>query len=89
MVDAAKQAGVRRFIFSSVIDLVISTLENHRATAPVEEAIIESGMEYALLQPTLFFQNLARGWSTVVKTSLHFPLRSHHCLPLGPMPPDQ
>lgn len=68
MVDAAKQAGVRRFVFSSVIDPVISALENHTAKAPVEEAIIESGMEYALLQPTLFFQNIARGWQAVVKT---------------------
>ncbi len=67
MVDAARQAGVRRFVFSSVIDPVISALENHTAKAPVEEAIIESGMEYALLQPTLFFQNIARGWQAVVK----------------------
>ena len=67
MVDAARRAGVRRFVFSSVIDPVISALENHTAKAPVEEAIIESGMEYVLLQPTLFFQNITRGWQAVVK----------------------
>lgn len=71
MVDAAKQAGVRRFVFSSVIDPVIGALINHSAKAPVEEAIIESGMEYALLQPALFFQNFARGWPNVVKTGTY------------------
>jgi len=71
MVDAAKQAGVRRFVFSSVIDPVIGALINHSAKAPVEEAIIESGMEYALLQPTLFFQNFVRDWPDVVKTGTY------------------
>lgn len=45
MVAAAQEAGVRRFVFSSVIDPSISALVNHSAKAPVEEAIIESGME--------------------------------------------
>lgn len=71
MVEAAGQAGVRRFVFSSVIDPVISALENHRAKAPVEEAIIESGMEYALLQPAMFFQNYARGWPEVIKSGAY------------------
>ncbi len=71
MVEAAKQAGVRRFVFSSVIDPVIGALENHHAKAPVEEAIIESGMEYALLQPAMFFQNYAQGWPKVVETGTY------------------
>lgn len=71
VVEAAKQAGVRRFVFSSVIDPVIGALENHIAKAPVEEAIIESGMEFAFLQPGgLFFQNLAGSWQRVVETSV-------------------
>ena len=70
VVDAAKRAGVRRFVFSSVIDPVIGALDNHIGKAPVEEAIIESGMEYAILQPTLFFQNLAGGWPRVVETGV-------------------
>lgn len=70
MVAAALRAGVRRFVFSSVIDPSISALVNHSAKAPVEEAIIESGMEYALLQPTLFTQGIARSWTTVVETGV-------------------
>lgn len=71
MVDAAKRAGVRRFVFSSVIDPILSTLPNHAAKAPVEEAILASDMEYTFLHPTLFFQNLALGWPAVVKTGTY------------------
>ena len=70
MVAAAKQAGVRRFVFSSVIHPIISTLVNHAAKAPVEEAILDSGMEYVLLHPTLFFQSLSEGWSKTVETGV-------------------
>ena len=70
MVDVARRAGVRRFVFSSVIAPVLGALVNHSAKAPVEEAIIESGMDYVLLHPTLFFQNLAGSWPTVVKTGI-------------------
>ena len=68
VVEAAKQAGVRRFVFSSIIHPVLSALVNHRAKAPVEEALLESGMEYVFLQPTLFFQTLAESWPKVLET---------------------
>ena len=35
---------VRRFVFSSVIHPVLSALSNHAAKAPVEEAILDSGL---------------------------------------------
>ena len=70
MVTAARKAGVRRFVFSSVIHPILSVLINHAAKAPVEEALLESGMEYVFLHPALFFQNFSAGWSTVSKTAV-------------------
>ena len=55
---AAAQAGVRRFVFSSVIHPVLSPV-NHAAKAPVEESLYDYGLEYTVLQPSLFFQNYA------------------------------
>jgi uncharacterized protein YbjT (DUF2867 family) len=43
VVTSAQKAGVSRFVFSSVIHPVLS-LPNHAAKAPVEEAVINSGM---------------------------------------------
>ena len=70
-VAAAKAAGVRRFVFSSVIHPTLSALDNHRAKAPVEEAVLESNLEYTFLHPGLFFQNFARGWAGVVKDGVY------------------
>ena len=71
VVAAAKAAGVRRFVFSSLIDPILDAIPHHVAKAPVEAAIVESGMAYALLHPALFFQNLAEGWSRTVATGVH------------------
>lgn len=67
MVEAAKASGVRKFVFSSVIHPSISKLSNHAAKRPVEEALYESGMVFAVLQPTMFMQNFDGGWNAVLK----------------------
>ena len=67
-VRAAKAAGVRRVVFSSVIHPVLSELDNHAAKAPVEEALLDSGMEYVFLHPAMFFQNLAPSWEQIKQT---------------------
>lgn len=68
MVAAAAKAGVSRIVFSSVIHPVLSGLSNHANKAPVEEALLDSGLEYSFLHPTLFFQNFAQSWPKVVET---------------------
>lgn len=68
MVEAAKDAGVKKFVFSSVIHPSLSKMVNHAAKRPVEEALYESGMDFTILQPAMFMQNLGGGWDAVVKS---------------------
>ena len=70
MVASAIAAGVRRIVFSSVIHPVLSGLSNYASKAPVEEAILDSDLEYSVLHPTLFFQNYAASWSRMVETGV-------------------
>lgn len=58
MVDAAKAMGVRKVVFSSVYHPSISAMINHRSKQPVEEALFGSGMDFTILQPSMFMQNL-------------------------------
>ncbi|MEH1835675.1 MAG: NmrA family NAD(P)-binding protein [Nostoc sp.] len=67
MVEAAKASDVRKFVFFGVIHPSISKLSNHPAKCPVEEALYESGMEFTVLQPTMFMQNLDNGWSAALE----------------------
>ena len=66
MVEAAKAANVRKFVFSGVIHPSISKMTNHAAKQSVEEAMYESGMTFIVLQPTMFMQTLGSGWSAVL-----------------------
>ncbi|MEJ3657607.1 NmrA family NAD(P)-binding protein [Actinomycetes bacterium KLBMP 9759] len=66
MIDAARAAGVRRFTFSGVHHPG-NGLSNHSAKQPVESALLRSGLEYTILQPSALFQNIARGWRDAVE----------------------
>lgn len=70
-VAAAKQAGVRRVVFSAVIHPVLSELVNHADKAPVEEALIDSGMEYVFFHPAMFFQNIGAAWAKMKETGVY------------------
>lgn len=67
LVAAAQEAGVRKFVFSSVIQPTHGTLANHASKVPVETALFESELEYTLLHPANFFQNLRGAWPGIVR----------------------
>jgi uncharacterized protein YbjT (DUF2867 family) len=61
MVKAAKAAGVKKFVFSSVYHTSLSLI-NHADKRPTEEALYKSGMDYTILQPSMYMQMLAGSW---------------------------
>jgi len=67
MVTAARSAGVRRFVFSSVMPPTHVSLANHASKVPVEDAIFRSGPEFTILYPAVFLQNIAGAWKTVLE----------------------
>jgi len=69
-VATAIKAGVRRLVFSSVIHPVLRGLPNHVLKVPVENAVLESQLEYTFLHPTVLFQNYASAWAGIVKTGV-------------------
>jgi uncharacterized protein YbjT (DUF2867 family) len=50
-VDAARAAGVRQFVFSSVLHAIITDLVQHEIKRDIEEHLISSAMEFTILQP--------------------------------------
>ena len=58
VVDAAKAAGVQRFVFSALIHPEIGAMSHHVAKAAIEEAVLASNMPYTFLHPAVFFQNI-------------------------------
>lgn len=70
IVAQAIKAGVKRIVFSSIIHPVLSALPNHTAKALVEEAILDSDLEYTFLHPAILFQNYADAWNNIVETGV-------------------
>ena len=50
-VDAARAAGVRHFVFSSVLHPIITDLVQHEIKRDIEEYLVSSGLEFTILQP--------------------------------------
>jgi len=69
-VAAAVDAGVMRFVFSSVIHPVLGELPNHALKMPVEDAVLNSHLEYVFLHPTVLFQNFAGAWNGIVHSGV-------------------
>ncbi len=68
-VSAAKRAGVRRIVFSTIIHPSLS-LRNHASKRPIEDALFGSGMDHTLLRPAVLYQNFTTGWPAVVNTGV-------------------
>lgn len=58
LVEVADEAGIERFVFSSVYHPSLTALSNHREKQPAEEALFNSSMEFTILQPAMFMSQL-------------------------------
>lgn len=58
MVAAAKKAGVQHFIYSSVLHPILTGLLQHERKRDVEEKLLESGLNFTIVQPADFFQTV-------------------------------
>ncbi|QEH79218.1 NAD(P)H-binding protein [Sphingomonas sp. C8-2] len=57
-IDAARAAGVRHFVFSSVLHAIATDLVQHEIKRDIEEYLLSSGLEYTILQPSNYMSPL-------------------------------
>ena len=50
-VDTALEAGVKHFVFSSVLHAILTDLIQHEIKRDIEECLLSSGLEFTILQP--------------------------------------
>jgi len=55
LIDAARHAGVRRIVHTSIANPTASQLSYYRGKAELEDAVRSSGLSYAIVRPTLLF----------------------------------
>lgn len=66
-IAAAKVEGVERFVYHSLCHSQIEALPNHWWKLRVEEKIKESELNFTILQPTPYMQNVLGQWQNIVE----------------------
>lgn len=69
-IDAAKRAGVRRFVYHSVLRPHIEAMPHHWQKARVEELLFASGLDVTVLQPSAYMQNLLAAWPIITNEGM-------------------
>ncbi len=62
---AAREAGVRHFVYHSVLHPQLQAMPHHWRKLRVEARVMESGIPFTILQPASYMQNLQTEWSRV------------------------
>lgn len=68
---AARAGGGERFIYYSVLQPLRREVRHHRLKLEAEEALVESGAAYTILQPSRYMQHLRPIWREVVEHGVH------------------
>ena len=70
-VEAARTAGVEHFVYSSAFHPQLSKMDHHATKLRIEEAVIESGLAFTIVQPSMFMQNVRVEWREVVENGVY------------------
>ncbi len=70
-VEAARTAGVEHFVYSSAFHPQLSKMDHHATKLWIEEAVIESGLAFTIVQPSMFMQNVRVEWREVVEEGVY------------------
>ena len=66
VINAARKADVEHFVFHSVLHSVLQDMPHHQKKLLVEQLLVESGIPYTIVQPTVFMPNIFESWNSIV-----------------------
>lgn len=71
VISAAQAAGVGRMVYHSVLFPQLESMPHHWRKLRVEEALIQSGLPFTILQPANYMQNILGYWDEIVRTGVY------------------
>jgi NAD(P)H dehydrogenase (quinone) len=71
VITGVTRAGVRRFIYHSVLHPQIETMPHHWEKMRVEEMLFTSACDVTILQPTAYMQNIFVTWQSIVMDGIY------------------
>lgn len=83
VLEEAKAAGITKVVYHSVLHPQLEAMPHHWQKLRVEEALIESGLDFVILQPCAYMQNVIAHLPVIRKTGrleVPYDLHSRHSL---------
>ncbi len=71
MIGLAGELAVDRFVLYSVLHPLLADVPHHNRKLQAERALVKSGLNYTILQPSRYMQHLTPIWKTVLATGVH------------------
>lgn len=71
MVASAVSADVGHFVFHSVLHPQVESMPHHWLKMRVEEALLGSGLDFSILQPAPYMQNLQGQWRDILERGIY------------------
>lgn len=68
---AARDLGVSRFVYHSVLHPQAETMPHHWQKLRVEELLFEVGLNFTLLQPAAYMQNVLGSWQSLIEEGVY------------------
>jgi len=70
VIAAAREAQVDHLVLHSVLHPQTERMPHHWNKLRVEEALFESGLEFTVIQPAAYMQNLLSGWKLITEAGV-------------------
>jgi len=71
LIRLAKKHQIDRLVYHSVLHPQAEAMPHHWQKLRMEEALIESGLDFTILQPCAYMQNALAGWSSIVENGIY------------------
>jgi uncharacterized protein YbjT (DUF2867 family) len=71
LIAAARRSGVRHIVFHSVTPPHLEDVPFHWEKMRVENALLESGLDFTVLRPTNYMQNVQWTWNRIVNDGIY------------------
>jgi NAD(P)H dehydrogenase (quinone) len=68
VITAAVRSGVGHFVYHSVLHPQVEAMPHHWQKMRVEEFLFTSGMDFSIIQPCAYMQNILTGWKSIVES---------------------
>ena len=70
-IAAAQAACMDHFVYHSVLHPQTQKMPHHGLKLKVEELLLESGLPFTILQPTIYYQNILSEWERIVERGIY------------------